>query len=134
MGYRDGRVLVGVFRSDPEKLGDLGRIHRFLHHVVSEIRMRSLGTHLYDVPIAIRRFGEDPLGDEGGITALVVLSTSHIALHTWPTEGGARISIDSCRDYDPAIILTLLVKHFDATDLKLKDISDFLPPAGSLPG
>lgn len=126
MSYRAGKILVGTFCSEPEKLSDVGRIHRFLHHIVAEIQMRALGTHLYDVPVAIKRFGGDPTADEGGITAIVVLSTSHIAIHTWPENNGARISVDSCRDYKSDIVLKLLAQHFSATDVVLKDVSHCL--------
>ena len=38
----------------------------------------------------------------GGITALYLLSESHLAIHTWPEKRGALLSLGTCRPGAPA--------------------------------
>lgn len=40
-------------------------------------------------------------GEESGVTGVVVLSESHISIHTWPEEGYAAVDIFMCGDCDP---------------------------------
>lgn len=41
-------------------------------------------------------------GEDAGITAIVIMSESHIAVHTWPERKDCTVNIDvfSCRDFD----------------------------------
>jgi S-adenosylmethionine/arginine decarboxylase-like enzyme len=130
MSYRHGRKVSGTFRAQGSKLADVGLISQFMAHTVKAIDMTALGTHIYDVPLCVKRLGQDPLTDEGGVTALVCLSTSHFALHTWPEEQGARIDIDSCRDFAPEIIAQLLRLFFEAEAIELHDLSFCFGSAG----
>lgn len=123
MDLRSGRKLTGTFAAEGGFLGDLTRVARFCKELVETIKMRPLGSHYYDVPIALARHGIEPEHDEGGVTAVVVLSTSHLALHTWPEENGARIDIDSCRGFEDDPVYRLLREHFDATEIDLYDVS-----------
>ena len=45
-------------------------------------------------------------GEESGVTALVLLSESHAAIHTYPEHGYAAIDIFSCGMPDPEAALT----------------------------
>lgn len=38
--------------------------------------------------------------DEGGTTGIVVISTSHIAIHTWELRRFFQLDVFSCKDYD----------------------------------
>ena len=127
--FQEGKKISGTFRGDKASLASPGRISDFLKKLVTDIGMNCLGYHLYDVPIAIKRHGQEPWHDEGGVTAIAVLTTSHIAIHTWPEDSGARIDVDSCRDFDAKVIEGLLLEFFKAHDIKLHDVSScFLSP------
>lgn len=105
-------------------LASPGRVSDFLRKLVEDIDMHCLGNHIYDVPISLKRRGETPLHDEGGVTGMAVLTTSHIAIHTWPEDSGARIDVDSCRDFDPKVVEGLLMEFFRATEISLMDVSE----------
>lgn len=124
MSYRDGRKLSGTFRAPGTALADVGKVHTFLTELVARIGMTSLGYHLYDVPLAVKRLGQDPLADEGGVTGVAVLSTSHAAIHTWPEECGARLDVDSCRTFERETVEALLEEVFGAYEIRLVDCSD----------
>jgi S-adenosylmethionine decarboxylase len=58
------------------------------------------------------RFAEAAVCNEGedkdGISAVLILKESHIAMHTWPQKRAFRLLIDSCKDYDPGLVLNFL--------------------------
>lgn len=39
-----------------------------------------------------------------GISATVILSESHIAIHTWPESGTAYVTLTTCRRIDGAVV------------------------------
>jgi S-adenosylmethionine decarboxylase len=51
-----------------------------------------------------------------GVTAICLLSESHISIHTWPEKGEAAVDIFTCGDAEPkigcdVIILQIKPKH-----------------------
>lgn len=123
MHIRSGRKVGGTFLADPNKLSDPGIISHFLRELIKCLEMTSLGYHIYDVPIAVKRLGQDPLTDEGGVTGLAVLSTSHAAIHTWPEEAGATFDIHSCRDFNPEVVENLIRNFFAAHKIDMYDLT-----------
>jgi len=46
---------------------------------------------------------------DGGITGVIVVSESHLAIHTWPeAEGLVNVDIFSCRQFDAGAVLAFL--------------------------
>ena len=48
-----------------------------------------------------------------GVTAICLLSESHISIHTWPEKGEAAVDIFTCGDAEPKIgcdVITLQIK------------------------
>ena len=48
-----------------------------------------------------------------GVTAICLLSESHISIHTWPEKGEAAVDIFTCGDVEPKIgcdVVTLQIK------------------------
>lgn len=123
MGFQHGRKVSGTFLAPAATLASPGLISEFLRELVLRIGMTALGHHIYDVPMAVKRLGQDPISDEGGVTGITVLSTSHAAIHTWPEECGARLDIDSCRDFDDFVVESLVREIFQATEVTLHDVS-----------
>jgi S-adenosylmethionine decarboxylase len=128
MNLSEGRKVGGTFHASAEKLSDMGLIGVFLKTLIKSVHMTALGYHVYDVPIALKRQGRDPHEDEGGVTGFAVLSTSHVTLHTWPTEGVAAFDAYSCRDFSEKTVRALLVDFFEAHDLSIYDLTFSLTP------
>lgn len=128
MNHRTGRKVGGTFRADAKLLADVGLIHTFMTRLIKDLGMTALGYHMYDVPIAVRRLGQEVEADEGGVSALCVLSTSHAALHTWPEEGAATFDVHSCRDFDPSVVDRLIADVFQTTDVEMYDMTQSLQP------
>ena len=123
MNLSSGKKIGGTFRGDPVALGDVGVVHDFLRKLIEEIGMNALGFHVYDVPIHLKRQNIAADSDEGGVTGLAVLSTSHVAIHTWPLEAAASFDLHSCRDFDAEKVTALLREFFNAVDLSCHDLS-----------
>lgn len=123
--YQSGTKVCGTFRAAPELLGDEALVRRFVMDLVPKLGMKMLGLHAYNIPIAMRTRDMTPGEDDGGITVVAVISTSHIAIHTWPTEGGARIDVDSCREFDPMLVETAIKLAFGVTscDVDLGEVA-----------
>jgi len=51
-------------------------------------------------------------GGEEGITGVLVLSESHISIHTWPEEKFIALDIFMCGDAEPKIALKVLEEAF----------------------
>jgi S-adenosylmethionine/arginine decarboxylase-like enzyme len=128
MNLRNGKKIGGTFRGNPKKLGSIGVVGDFLKTCVASIEMNPIGFTVYDVPIALKRQGVEPDHDEGGVTGVAVLSTSHLAIHTWPEESGATFDLHSCRDFPAEKVAELLGKFFDAYDVEIHDLTFSLHP------
>lgn len=51
--------------------------------------------------------------DEGGTTGIVVISTSHISIHTWQLRNFFQLDVFSCKDFDGELALAYVRKHLD---------------------
>lgn len=110
--------------ADPELLRAPELISAMLTTLCTSIGMRPLGAvHIYSVEEELSKLGVEPFEDEGGVTGVVVLSTSHIGFHGWPLRGLAILDVFSCRDFDAMIPADLLRRSFDAKSVKVNDLS-----------
>jgi S-adenosylmethionine/arginine decarboxylase-like enzyme len=128
-----GRHVKVLGRGDAGLLGNAKNVETMLRELIELLGMRMLGEpHLYEVETEIAKLGVEPFEDEGGVTGVCVLSTSHCAIHTWPLRPFFVMDVYSCRDFDAADVEGHLAKHLGAYDLKLTDLSfalDFEAPA-----
>jgi S-adenosylmethionine decarboxylase len=65
-----------------------------------------------------------------GVTALALLSESHISIHTWPELGYAAIDAFTCGAHtDPEKACNHLKKSFDSTEGSLRILKRLAAPA-----
>jgi len=129
-----GRHCKFKFMGRRAELGSAASVQEFLDTLVETIQMRPLGpAHLYEVEVAVRQQGAEPEEDEGGVTGVVVLSTSHAAIHTWPEYQYAVVDVYSCRDYDPAQVAVIAHTVFQAEDIEIADFTPSLSYRKALP-
>jgi len=59
-----------------------------------------------------------------GLTGLVIIETSHIALHCWDEANPGLVQLDvySCADFDPKLIFDLIDNEFDPVKVEYKFI------------
>lgn len=54
-----------------------------------------------------------------GVTAILLLSESHLSIHTWPEEGKAAADCYTCGESNPLLGCDFLIKKLEATNHKL---------------
>ena len=105
-------------------MGDLKTVETMLVDLIDVLGMRILDkAHMYEVETEIAKLGVEPFEDEGGVTGICVLSTSHCSIHTWPLRPFFVMDVYSCRDFEPADVERHLMKALGAYDVQLTDVS-----------
>lgn len=121
---KHGRHIKVLARGDANLLGSAAIIEGMLHKLVDHLGMRLLGEpHMYEVETEIAKLGVEPFEDEGGVTGVAVLSTSHCSIHTWPLRPFFVMDVYSCRDFDASMVEGLLAKELGAYDVQVTDVS-----------
>jgi len=106
-------------------VGDAQCIRQTLLELIELAGMRALAEpSVYDVPLQLEKLGLEPFEDEGGITALACLSTSHVAIHTWPLRQTYHLDLYSCRYFDKAPVMAKLRHRLGGT-LMVHDLTRF---------
>ena len=96
-----GRHIKVLGRGTPSRMGDVKTVETMLVDLIDVLGMRILDkAHMYEVETEISKLGVEPFEDEGGVTGVCVLSTSHCSIHTWPLRPFFVMDVFSCRDFD----------------------------------
>lgn len=108
-----------------ERLADVRLIGSMLLDAVHAVEMRPLDhAHVYNIREALQKQGLDPDPDEPeGISGIVVLSTSHAAVHTWPHRNYAYFDLFSCRDFDPEKVEEIFARYLEPPNMNRWDFS-----------
>lgn len=119
-----GRHIKVLGRGTPSKLGDAKNVETMLVDLIDILGMRMLDkAHMYEVETEISKLGAVPFEDEGGVTGVCVLSTSHCSIHTWPLRPFFVMDVYSCRDFDTAEVERFLTERMGGYDLQITDVS-----------
>lgn len=115
-----------------EALKDVVKAERFLQAGVEAAGMRTLDEPwVYDIRKELEMQGLQPYPEEPeGVTGIVVLSTSHVAIHTNAHRGHAVIDVYSCRDFDTNAVVAVAAREYGFQSSRLWDLSHSLdlPP------
>ncbi|HHY41301.1 MAG TPA: S-adenosylmethionine decarboxylase proenzyme [Thermoanaerobacterales bacterium] len=104
-------ILAEVYDCDPNILNDRDLIEEILVKAALEA-----GAEVREV--AFHKFSPQ------GVSGVVVISESHLAIHTWPELGYAAVDVFTCGDrvnpWDACNYISdgLRSKHMDATEVK----------------
>lgn len=124
-----GRHIRVVGYGDPAKLGDVDNVERFLKGAVHAVGMRPLAApQMHDVALDLAKMNVEPFEDEGGVTGVVVLSTSHCSIHTWPLRNYFVFDLYSCRDFNDNKVLRALSSSFGIMNYRVSDLTASLEP------
>jgi S-adenosylmethionine decarboxylase len=124
-----GRHVKVLGIGNPDKLRSVEGIETFLVDMVHALDMRCLGQpHTYEVEEEIEKLGVEPFEDEGGVTGVCVLSTSHCAIHTWPLRAFFVMDVYSCRDFDEQIVREMVRERLGCHRIRVTDLTFSLEP------
>jgi len=103
-------VLAEVYGCEFRTLNDLEKIR--------EILVSAALTAGADVrETAFHRFSPQ------GVSGVVVISESHIAIHTWPELGYAALDVFTCGErVDPWVALKAIVDDFGSTNVTAQEV------------
>lgn len=59
-----------------------------------------MGPDFLEVELDPTKLQSDVFQDEGGITGMCVISTSHMSIHCWPIRKCFSMDVFSCKDFD----------------------------------
>lgn len=74
---------------EPHWLTDAQRLQAASVQAVTEAGLQAVGAVFHQFPV-------DPAGQTGGVTGVVLLAESHLALHTWPELGAVTLDVYVC--------------------------------------
>jgi S-adenosylmethionine decarboxylase len=131
----DKHLKILVLGSPFEILSSAEKIGDFVVALIKQIGMRPLGQpHVYDIKNELIKAGLEPYPEEpDGITAICVLSTSHVAISTWPHRAYAVLDIFSCKHFDTEITRKFLEDNLMPSKMKVHDISFSMDGLDELP-
>lgn len=102
--------LIDFYGVEPKKLTNANAINHFMTKAVIEAGATILTDHFH-------HFGEGY-----GVTGVLVLSESHMSIHTWPENGYASIDVYMCGDSNPEKSIPILEEYFKPTSSKIQRI------------
>jgi S-adenosylmethionine/arginine decarboxylase-like enzyme len=104
--------------------------------VVRALDMKPLDkVQVYEVPVdpiileRCRRTGI--FEDEGGISTIQVISTSHLSLHAWPLQKFFSLDAFSCKDFKAELALSIIRESLGVTSESTLVIRRKKPAEGS---
>jgi len=89
-----------------ERLDEAKHIEDVLVRACSACGATYLWSHFHD------------FGDQDGVTGVVILSESHISIHTWPEYRYAALDLFMCSNADPHLAVPLLESGFQTSDIR----------------
>jgi S-adenosylmethionine decarboxylase len=78
--------VVEAFACDPERLADVAALEALVHEMVGALAL---------TPVAPAQWHRFP--EPGGVTGLLMLAESHLALHTFPEHASLCLNLFCCR-------------------------------------
>ena len=106
-------ITIKVSEVDSALLNDADELQKMLRNV-TEL------ADLYSLESVMHQFSPQ------GISAALLLSESHIAIHTWPESGVAYIAMTTCKMLDDdklQQIKELVVRLLDAKNIIMKEMT-----------
>lgn len=99
--YAGWHLLFDAFvePEQTERLGDTEFLERLFRDLVDLLDMEILVEPAFkEVPCDPSKLDTDH--DEGGVTGTVVVTTSHVSIHTWPLRRRFCLDVFSCKQFD----------------------------------
>ena len=117
-------------KGDATLLGDVNVVRSFIMLAIENLDMRPLDIPtIHEVELDIKKLGQEPFSDEGGCSGQIIgyntLSTSHLAIHTWPLREFCYIDVFSCRHFEKERIEHIVKDCFKLYKIKFSDLTEF---------
>lgn len=95
----DGKhIIIDGFDCDSSHLNNITYIESLCEKAALDAGMEILSSHFYQF-------------QPQGITGVLLLSTSHMSIHTWPEQKYVSLDLYTCGDQDPIAQVEFLLKE-----------------------
>lgn len=89
-----------------EKLTDINLLTNLLDRLPNEMNMTKIMA-----PYVFEYKGLVP--DDWGVSGIVIIAESHLAIHTFPDKGFLTVDIFSCKDFDVRKAVNMIVEAYE---------------------
>lgn len=102
-------LILDLYGCNKEKLSDLDFIYKILDELPELI-----GMHKLSLPSVKLFHGNPDTFDKGGVSGFVVITESHISIHTFFEQQYVSVDIFSCKEFDMKGAEEYVVEKFEA--------------------
>lgn len=103
-------ILAEFYDCDPEILNDSGRIEVYMKRAALECGATIVSSTFHAF-------------NPHGVSGVVVIAESHLAIHTWPEYGYAAIDVFTCGEtVDPAVANNALKEYLQADNILVTEL------------
>lgn len=118
-------LIVDAYVADPASLS-AEHITRVFEEVVQVLEMELLGEPVVrSVPVDPNHLETDQ--DEGGVSVIMPITTSHLAAHAWPLRSAIMLDIFSCKPFATDAAVRLIVERFGCRHYRHEVVSRLDP-------
>lgn len=115
-------VALNVLVSDASRLAEPDYVERFFRALIARIGMKPLTAPISIIVPPEPASINDAHADDGGMTTQCIISTSHIAYHSWPLQRRFRLVVDSCKDFCEATVRHSVCEWFAVKGISVQDV------------
>ncbi len=108
-------LVIDGFGGDGRLLADASLVREML-----DLYPDMLGMAKICEPVVVRYQG--PVPEDWGISGVVMIAESHIAVHTFPERGMVWADIFSCRPFQAGPVLEDLRRRFGLAELSVQEL------------
>lgn len=121
----DARCLNISLLNDKEALASI------LHDLIEVVGMKVLvPANMVQVELDETKATEHG-GDDGGVTGVAILNTSHVSIHTWPLTYRFAFDLYSCCEFDDQKVFDFLNERLTIIDARVDSIARYTPEENS---
>ena len=135
MGSAGLHITMDAYVADPSVF-TRETLENLFGKLIMALDMKALDKAMvYEVPcdpkVLERVKATGKFEDEGGITSIQVISTSHLSLHAWPLQKFLSLDVFSCKDFNSNLALSIIRETLGVVEEETVVIKRRKPEMGS---
>ena len=104
---KGSHLILDGYSNEENNLDNVDKIKEFLSDLCNEANMTKLME-----PVVVNYEGH-PLKEENGITGFVIITESHISIHTYPEKDYFTLDLYSCNEFEVEPIIDFVKKELN---------------------
>jgi S-adenosylmethionine decarboxylase len=105
-------LLLEAYGATKQKLSDIALISDLLDKYPEKLAMHKI------MPPYVFKYDSGTIKEDWGISGIVLIAESHIALHTFPEKGFFTLDIFSCKDFDVRSAVDIALDIFEPANFE----------------